>query len=127
MAAVIDPFGHPNSPLGVEVEVRRVLEHWSRGPDGDLEVRIGHLQQVGGYGRFGGEGPSGQGQEHGKAIVGLHSQVIGLKIARRPARSPAGPSAAQQKKQNPHRPSGTELPCNLERAFLEVPSSLSWG
>ena len=125
VAAVIDPFGHPNSPLRVEVEVRRVLEHWSRGPDDDLEVRIGHLQQVGGYGRFGGEGPSGQGQEHGKAIVGLHSQVIQTNNARRPARSPAGPSAAQQKKQNPHRPSGTELPCNLKRAFLEVPSVVS--
>ena len=100
VAAVIHPFGHPNPALRVEVEVRWVLEHRSRCPDRDFQVGVGQLEQAGGHRRLGGESPSGQGQEQGKTIEGLHRRVIGEKIARSPAGPPAGPRARRHKKQN---------------------------
>ena len=77
MPAVIDPFGHPDPALRVEVEVGRILQHRGRSPDGDFQVGIGHLEQAGRHGRLGSGGPSGQGQSQGKAIERhLHRQVV---------------------------------------------------
>ena len=97
VAAVIHPFSDPDPPLRVEIEVRWVLEHRGRGPDGNFQVRIGQLQQAGGDGRLRGDDSSSQGKGQGKAILELHRQVVTTTV-------PEGPFLRQQDHPETNRP-----------------------